>query len=184
MCDDNELITASRNGDDEALRLLSAKYMDFALEKAKGFTFSAMEYDDIVQEAMLGFLSACYTYDTQGKASFRTYVSICMNNSIISAINSLERKKRIPRNKIVTLDEIQNDCAEAAEDPEAVFFRRQKALEVIRLVKEELTQKERDVLSLFISGLKYDEIAQKLSVTPKSVDSTLQRIRKKIRRAQ
>lgn len=183
MCEDNELIIASRSGDDDALRKLSAKYMDFALEKAKGFTSSPIEYDDIVQQAMLGFLSACYTYDPEGEASFRTYVSICMNNSIISAINSLERKKRIPRSAIVALDDIQGEFTDTAEDPETVFFRRQKAQEVIRRVKEELTQRERDVLSLFISGLKYDEIAERLSVTPKSVDNALQRIRKKLRRA-
>lgn len=183
MCEDNELIIASRSGDDDALRKLSSKYMKFALEKAKGFTSSPMEYDDIVQEAMLGFLSAFYTYDTEGKASFRTYVSVCMNNSILSAISSLERKKRIPRSAIVALDEVTGDFTDSASEPEAVFFRRQKAEEVIRRVKEELTPHERDVLSLFIIGLKYDEIAKKLSVTPKSVDSALQRIRKKLRRA-
>lgn len=183
MCIDNELIAASRNGDDEALQKLSRKYMDFALEKAKGFVSSPIEYDDIVQEAMLGFLSAYYSYDLDGQASFRTYVSICMNNRIISAINSLGRKKRIPRDAIVGLDDLSGDYIDEDDDPEKVFFRRQKAQEVVRRVKEELSEREKKVLSLFISGLKYDEIASVLSVTPKSVDSTMQRIRRKLRRA-
>ena len=183
MCMDKELIKAARSGDDEALQKLVVRYMDFALEKAKGFVPCSIEYDDIVQEAMLAFLSAYYTYDTENRASFRTYVSVCMNNRIASALSSLDRKKRIPREAIVGLDDIAYDYADDSEDPEKVFFRRQKAEEIVRRAKNELSDKEQKVLSLFLSGMKYEEIAQTVSSTPKSVDSTLQRIRKKLRRA-
>lgn len=183
MCLDNELIAASRNGDDEALQILAGRYMDFAFEKAKGFVSSQIEYDDIVQEAMLGFLSAYYSYDENGGASFKTYVSVCMDNRIISAINSLGRKKRIPRDVIVGLDDVSNDYADDEENPEKLFFRRQKAEETIKRIGE-LSGLEKKVLSLFLGGMKYDEIASELSVTPKSVDNTIQRIRKKLRRGE
>lgn len=183
MCGDVELITASRNGDDEAFQFLVSEYMKFAREKAKGFISSNMEYDDIVQEAMLGFLSAYYSFDINGAASFRTYVSVCMNNRITSVINSLERKKRIPREAIVPLDDVSfDDSADTGENPEEVFFRRQNAEEILRRVEEELSERERKVLSLFMSGMKYDEIAAALEIAPKSVDNTIQRIRKKLRR--
>lgn len=181
MSDDNELIAAARGGDDEAFQLLAARYMAFAHEKAKGFVNSPIEYDDIVQEAMIGFLSAYYSYDEYGGASFRTYVSVCMNNRIVSAIKALERKKCIPRSIIVGLDDLSADYADDGEDPEAIFFRRQKAQEVLKRL-DELTGREKKVLSLFLGGKKYDEIARELSVTPKSVDNTIQRIRRKLRR--
>ena len=180
---DNELIEASRNGDDEAFQKLVIKYMDYASQKAKGFVSSPLEYDDIVQEAMLGFLSAYYSYETSGDASFRTYAGVCMQNRILSVISSFERKKRIPREALVCIDDVSNDFADEEEDPETVFFRRQNAEEIIRRIDEELSQREREVLSLFMSGLRYEEIADRLSVTAKSVDGTIQRIRKKLRRA-
>lgn len=182
MDKDSELITASRNGDNEALQALSQKYMDFALEKAKGFTSSAIEYDDIVQEAMLGFLSAYCSFDTSGAASFKTYAGVCMNNRIISAINSLERKKCIPREALVALDDISSDfSAGENENPESVFFSRNKTEETVEKIKGILSPRELDVLALFLRGFKYNEIAEKMSVTPKSVDNTIQRIRKKLR---
>ncbi len=180
MREDVELIIAWRNGDSQALQKLAGKYMSFALEKAKGFVSSPVEYDDIVQEAMLAFLSACCSFNTEGEASFKTYVSVCMNNRIISVINSLGRKKRIPRDALVSLEEIETPDG---NNPEDLFFSRQKEEELIRLIEEELSEREKKVLSLFISGKKYDEIASVLDITPKSVDNTIQRIRKKLRRA-
>lgn len=176
---DNELITAARNGDSNALKRLASRYMEFALEKAKGFVHSQLEYDDIVQEAMLGFISAYYTYDINGGASFKTYVSRCMDNSILSAIALLERKKRIPTGAIVGLDDVS--AVDTRDDPEEVFFRHSKEEEIVRKIREELSEKERTVLSLFMSGMKYEEIADEMSITSKSVDNAIQRIRKKLR---
>lgn len=181
MDNDSELIIASRNGDNEALQALSQRYMSFALEKAKGFTSSAIEYDDIVQEAMLGFLSAYYSFDTNGAASFRTYAGVCMNNRIISAIHSLERKKCIPPDAIVALDDISPDFVSEEENPESVFFSRGKTEEIVKKIRESLSEQELSVLLLFLRGFKYTEIAERLSITPKSVDNAIQRIRKKLR---
>ena len=44
-----------------------------------------------------------------------------------------------------------------------------------------LSKSEYDVLMLYGNGLSYKEIAERLSVTEKTVDNALQRARKKVR---
>lgn len=43
---------------------------------------------------------------------------------------------------------------------------------------------EQQVLSLFLQGMKYQEIAAKLRKTPKAIDNALQRIKMKLRALQ
>ena len=48
------------------------------------------------------------------------------------------------------------------------------------ILKENLSEYENEVLRLHIVGCNYNEIAKRLSKTPKSVDNALQRIKKKL----
>lgn len=182
MKSDEDFITAYREADDkEALRVLAARYMDFAKQKAKRFTSSPLEYDDIVQEAMLGFISALNAYDINGGASFKTFVSRCMDHRIISVINKLKSKKRIPGEAIIGIEDIPNESSGSEGDPQELLIQREKADVIYAFINSELTESEKKVLSLFLGGLKYSEIATKLNVTAKSVDGTMQRIRRKLR---
>jgi len=56
----------------------------------------------------------------------------------------------------------------------------------LRLIKESidtlLSDYERDILKLFLQGLSYEVIANKLSTSPKSVDNAIQRIRGKLKK--
>ena len=43
-----------------------------------------------------------------------------------------------------------------------------------------LSNMEKQVLELFLQGLTYQEIAQKMEKSPKTIDNALQRIKKKV----
>ncbi|MCC8167960.1 MAG: LuxR C-terminal-related transcriptional regulator, partial [Clostridiales bacterium] len=45
----------------------------------------------------------------------------------------------------------------------------------------ELSEMEKSVLRRYLNGENYSEIAQVLGKSPKSIDNTLQRIKKKVR---
>ena len=47
-------------------------------------------------------------------------------------------------------------------------------------VKKLLSNRELDVYNLLIQGYNYQEIASSLNKTPKQIDNTIQRIRKKL----
>ena len=181
MDDENRLITDALGGNDKAMRELAQKYMAFAGEKAKGFVSSSLEYDDIVQEAMMGFLSALYSYDANKGASFKTYCSTCMNNRIITAINRTKRKKQIPNEQLVRIDDLDEKTVDLTADPESVFFSNQQTNDILEKISSDLSSFEKEVFYLYFIGHSYEEIAQKLSCGFKSIDNAMQRIRKKLR---
>lgn len=182
MIKDIDLILKARNGDDEALSELVKVYMAFAREKAKGYVSSDIEYDDLVQEAMIGFLSAYYTYKTDSNASFKTYVGVCMDHRIISAINTLNRKKRIPLSSIVPMDEMDAQTVDLSADPEAYFIMKEQTKQMMEKIDENLSCFEKQVFHLFLSGNSYEEIAEKTQSNAKSVDNAIQRIRRKLKK--
>ena len=47
-------------------------------------------------------------------------------------------------------------------------------------IKKELSKLEQQVLKLYLQGLSYEEIAEQLGKTEKSIDNALQRIRGKL----
>lgn len=182
MTKDIELILKARNGDDEALTELVKIYMDFAREKAKGYISSNIEYDDLVQEAMIGFLSAYYTYKTDSRASFKTYVGVCMDHRIITAINTLNRKKRIPLSSIVPMDEMDAQAVDLSADPEAYFIMKEQTEQLMKRIDESLSDFEKQVFHLFLSGNSYEKIAEKTLSNAKSIDNAIQRIRRKLKK--
>ena len=182
MTVENELILKARNGDDAALTQLVKTYMDFAREKAKGYVSSDIEYDDLVQEAMIGFLSAYYTYKTDGSASFKTYAGVCMDHRIISAINTLNRKKRIPPSSLVPMDEMDAQTVDLSADPEAYFIMKEQTKRLMTRIDESLSDFEKQVFHLFLSGNSYENIAEQLQSGTKSIDNAIQRIRRKLKK--
>ena len=46
-----------------------------------------------VAEALLALLSAAYTYSPQGKAGFRTYANVCMQNRLRSVLRAEAAEK-------------------------------------------------------------------------------------------
>ena len=61
---------------------------------------------------------------------------------------------------------------------------REECETLLRRVDTKLSSNERTVLYLFLSGLSYREIAERLGKTPKSVDNALQRVRHKLKAEQ
>lgn len=182
MSKEIELILKARSGDDVALTELVKVYMSFAREKAKGYVSSNIEYDDLVQEAMIGFLSAYYTYKTDSTASFKTYVGVCMDHRIISAINTLNRKKRIPPSSLVPMDEMDAQTVDLSADPEAYFIMKEQTKRLMKRIDESLSEFEKEVFHLFLSGNSYEKIAEEVKSNTKSVDNAIQRIRRKLKK--
>jgi len=182
MCSDEKLIDSAKQGDDDALSVLAEKYMAIAEDKATKYSSSGLEVDDLVQEAMLGLLSAIFTYNEQGNASFHTYANVCMENRIFSALNKTKQKKQVPRYALVELDKLENVSSSSNCEPENLFFLKQQADEILKAASSELSESERTVFGLYLKGHSYEEISKLTDCTPKAVDGAMQRVRKKLRK--
>ena len=73
--------------------------------------------------------------------------------------------------------------SDRVEDPEALLISREEYAVISQKIERLLSDFEKRVLSLYLSGYSYRDIAEMTGVQPKSVDNALQRIKKKLERA-
>jgi RNA polymerase sporulation-specific sigma factor len=127
--------------------------------------------EDLLQEGMLGFLSAVSSYRPERGASFRTYLSVCVNHRILSALRRAAQAAEYC--------ELPQDIA--AMDPQDVFSATEDLRGMMEVIRCRLTALERGVMEYYLTGERYETIARELGRTPKAVDNALQRVRKKLR---
>lgn len=177
---EEQLVKLCQNKDDVALSLLTERYMNVAKYIAGGFSLKNADTADLVQEGMIGFLSAVYSFSESSGASFNTYASCCIRNRIISLIRATNTKRHIPDELIVSL-ESQAKLTSPKLSPEESIISEIEAEYITDAINTCLTEKEKEIFMLHLAGLSYGEIAKKADTTVKAVDSALQRGRKKLK---
>lgn len=177
---DEELVFLSQQADEKALALLTEKYMNVAKYIVSSFSSESQDKADLVQEGMLGFLSAVYSYKKENNVSFNHYCSLCIKNKIVSHLRKSNTKRHIPDGMIVPLEE-KNDLISAELSPEELLVSQKNAQRISEIIFLSLSENEKKIFGFHLAGLSYKEIAEKTGISVKSVDSTLQRCRKKLR---
>ena len=147
--------------------------------------------EDLIQEGMFGLLSAIREYDPSEGASFKTYAQVCIRRRLSSAVKSASRLKHLPLNDGLSLDYILSEESQTQiaanpdafrRTPEEQVLARESKFELYNSFALKLSRLEKDVLSLYLEGLSYEEIADKTGKDVKSVDNAVQRIRRKLAR--
>ena len=175
----------SMTTDDELLRIVSedegayseliSRYLPSIRRIAAIYKTSPADRDDLVSEGILGLMNAVRTYTPEKGASFSTYANVCANNRIL---NALKKSQRI-QGREGSFEEIN---ASSGSSPEKIVIDREALREVFSEVESNLTELEREVFTLYLSGVSYDETAKLLEIDKKSVDNALARVRRKLRR--
>lgn len=189
-CTDEEIINFIRENDENATDYLINKYRDFVKIRARSYFIIGADRDDIIQEGMIGLYKAIRDYK-KTNASFKTFAKICIDRQVMTAIKSANRKKHSPLNSYLSLNMIVSE-----EDSDTTYFEKfqeTKALnpeeilidkENIKTIQQNLNKSlsdfEKKVLSLYLKGKTYLNVAESLEKDEKSIDNAIQRIRKKI----
>ena len=187
--EDNKLQELAQNGDRFAEEALAARYLRLVRACARPLFLAGGDSEDLIQEGTFGLLSAIRNYDASDGASFKTYAEHCIRMRLLSAIKSASRLKHIPLNDGISLEQLSEDSGDLSAFPVG-FLRNPEELVLARESKEELdaafsrclSRFEVKVLDLYLEGLSYREIAQRLSRDAKSIDNAVQRIRRKLER--
>lgn len=174
------LVLQARQGDDASFSRLAAMMMPTLRARAQQYASAALDADDLVQEGLLALLSAVHTYQFGAEASFQTYANVCIRNRLISVLRKAAGGKSVRLQDTVPLEA---DLPAPELTVEAYQDLREECENLLRRVDTKLSLNERTVLYLFLSGLSYREIAERLGKTPKSVDNALQRVRHKLKGA-
>ena len=152
---------------------------------ARPYFLAGGDSEDLIQEGMLGLLSAIRTYDPDKGAKFSTYAEYCIRRRIYSAIKMASGNKHTPLNSYISLESSQLDENNTQSTyflrvPEDFVIAREQAGEVEKLLYGALSGFESEVLALYLEGLSYKDMATKLGKTEKSIDNAVQRIRNKL----
>lgn len=177
-------------GDREAEETLAARYMYLVRACARPLFLAGGDSEDLIQEGTFGLVSAIRQFSPDCDTSFKTFAELCIRKRLYSAIKSASRLKHFPLNDGVSFEQLSEDHRAPLSAVPEVFRRSPEDLVLARESKEELytafsrclSPFENKVLDLYLDGLSYREIAQRLDKEPKSVDNAVQRIRRKLAR--
>ena len=139
------------------------------------------DQDDIIQEGMIGLFKAVQTFDPKGGASFKTYMNICVHNQILNAIEAATAKKHTPLNSSGDLSAAWDIPADASSNPDELAIYGEAMQLILSDESKLLSSMEKQVARSLADGKGYKEIAAELGRSPKSVDNTIQRIRRKLK---
>ena len=195
---DEQLIQRLRDGETTVTDFLMNKYKNLVRKKAGTMFILGADREDLIQEGMIGLFKAVREYDAGRDASFYTFADLCISRQMYSAVQASSRKKHIPLNTYVSLfsktdngeqegrdleDVLYDMTTESARDPEEVFIDKENVARLEQTIDEELSSFEKEVLSLYLTGMTYTEIAKVLNREEKATDNALQRTKKKLKKA-
>lgn len=191
MTDENLLQEIVKNQNNIALDCLIDRYKDIVSLKANKFFMIGSEKEDMLQEGYIGLYKAVKSFDQEKQNSFKTFAGLCIERQMITAVKNSNRQKHIPLNSSLSLNSgayEENDDTEVmeildirktGEDPLDIITKKEYFTVIEKAIDDSLSDFEKKVLIHYKNGESYAEIASKLESKVKSVDTAIQRIRKK-----
>ncbi|MBO4325023.1 MAG: sigma-70 family RNA polymerase sigma factor [Lachnospiraceae bacterium] len=185
---DEELCGLAKT-DKDAEEYLLVKNKEMVRLEARNLYLSWGEWDDLLQEGMIGLLQAIRGYSAENGASFATFAALCVRGKMLNAVTAANRRKHGAMEDYVPLDSPAFQSEDGTglygvgryDNPENQVISREDAGTLRKRILDSLSKGENAVFTEYLQGLDYREIAAKLGKSPKSVDNTLQRIRRKVR---
>lgn len=173
---DSELLMLYKlEKNNEALSILFSRYQSLILYRIRHFGFKAEEFEDLAQECMIGLYRAILAYKPD-KSSFKIFSQLCIDRMLISILRKRNSVSSVP---VDAFDEYDENIYEGNSNPQVILEELDDFENLLKSTKKVLSKFEYEVLMNSFRGLSYQEIAEKMGTTAKSIDNAIQRIRKK-----
>ena len=185
---DLELHAMYLSGDADAGNELVLRYRRLVKICIRPYFLAGGDSEDLLQEGMIGLLSAIREYDPDGGSSFRSFAELCIRRRVISAARSASRQKHAPLNDGLSLEQLQSGESQQVFEHVLVPSAEELVLDktwtddFIAANSRFLSEFEANILMDYLSGSSYSEMAQRAGRSEKSIDNAIQRIRKKLAR--
>ncbi len=191
--EDNYLIALAKQGRPDAYDRIVKRYHGFVRLKASSYFLIGGDADDLVQEGLVGLYKAVRDFRTDRESSFRNFAELCITRQIITAVKTSTRNKHTPLNEYVsfsqtpaasggdgdpTLDELLP--GPTVHDPVNQVISTEELHSLVGCLSSVLSELESSVLSLYLDGRSYEEVAERLACDTKTVDNALQRVKRKV----
>lgn len=172
----NRLVRLAAQGDEAAFSALAAHFEPALSRMISPLMLPLADQGDLAQEGLIGLYKAVLLYDPAA-SSFPTFARICMHSAVMDGFRKYCKDHSAGEVAAISAEEIP---AGEAESPERIFLGKEALLLLLRKVDEALSPMEREVFGLSLRGKKAREIASLLGKSPKSIENTLFRLRKKL----
>ena len=175
----NKLVESVKNNYTASFLELLGIYSHTIVGLARSFSLPISEHEDLCQEGRMALYRAAVSYDGRS-AKFSTYAITCMTNAMIT----FSKKYKADSNARVYGMTVE-DCGEAAVSVGEIGHS-VSSLEIEELLESNtsggFSKYEKKVMSLKLAGYKVSEIAKLVDKEAKSVENTLFRARKKLKK--
>ena len=196
LATDEELILMYRDGEENAVGYIMNKYKNLVRKKASSMYILGADRDDLIQEGMIGLFKAVRDYDMGRDVNFYTFADLCVSRQMYTAVQASNRQKHLPLNTYISIYgqsvnheegteeyEFMNTLAARKEsNPEEMIIEQENVEQMENAILKELSEFEKQVFELHLTGMNYTEIAKVLGRDEKSTDNALQRIKVKIKK--
>jgi RNA polymerase sigma factor (sigma-70 family) len=176
---DDELVAAVREGDDEALGTLFARYHERVTAYAARIVGDREHAQELVQEAFIAALHGLRRGSE--KIEFRPWIYRITRNAAIDHLRARARRGTHVDFDVVDAAGVEPAAiASAAHGPEAAVESRQ-AIENLQGAFVGLTELHHQLLVMReLEGLSYEKIGKRLGMTRSQVESSLFRARRRL----
>ena len=193
---DEELILMYRDGEEDAAGVIMNRYKNLVRKKAGSMYILGADRDDLIQEGMIGLFKAMRDYDMGRDVNFFTFADLCVSRQMYTAVQASNRQKHLPLNTYISLYSQNMNSTEGTEEyalmdtlssqkdinPEDMVIEQEDMEYMEHAILKELSELEKQVFELHLTGMSYTEIAKVLGRDEKSTDNALQRMKNKIKK--
>jgi RNA polymerase sporulation-specific sigma factor len=188
---DAYLVAQAKRGDSVAYDRLVRRYKGFVRLRASSYFLLGGESDDLIQEGLVGLYKAVRDFRTDRESSFRNFAELCITRQMITAVKTASRNKHAPLNQSIsfasspaagdgetTLEEILP--GPSVQDPASKVISTEELTSLVECLTSVLSDLESEVLTCYLDGLSYEDIAERMECDTKTVDNALQRVKRKV----
>ncbi len=181
----------AHNHNAEAMETLMQSFKPKVIAIAREYFLIGAEFDDLIQEGMIGLFNAITAYDANKNHNFSAFASLCIHRKVQNAYKNAKHSKNNPLNGYIPINNFDDHgddeehlklvIVDDESNFEQNFIDKEMTTILISRVKDLLNEKEFKLLKKFLNGETYDKMAQEMNITLKQVDNTLQAIKRKLK---
>lgn len=194
MIEYNELLYMIRQKDEYAYDRLIEKSKVIVIKVYKDmitkYPFCKLYREDIIQELTILVCELVNSYREDQDCTFPTYLNKCLKNKATELVRTYLNSKNRINNYCVDIDDVVAEttanyytkCVNYGYryDPK-VMFDYQSTLHKFEDYYNKLSLMEKEIFMSYLNGASYKEIADKLSISTKTVDNYLQKQKRRLR---
>lgn len=189
---EEDIVMLAQNGDNDAITEIIKSYRKVITRKSRTFYLSGGEQEDLIQEGSLGVLNAIKNFDESKNIKFTTFANLCITRQMLTAIKSANRDKYNILNNAYSLNKLSKSINDEEFElmdmiidkntlsPEDIYISNEGVSRIFQSIETNLSEFEKSVLTQYLNGESYSDIAIAFKKDKKAIDNALQRIRKKL----